>query len=106
MIELENLTLKDILNNLENKNFSSVDIVESYINQIEKLDKHNLVSEKIFDEAVDLALVLNSRMNVPMHYGMDPGNTVNPQIFVDEIQDRAPEQSYVIPEVGGRILID
>ena len=41
-----------------------------------------------------------------MHYGMDPGNTVNPQIFVDEIQERAPEQSYVIPEVGGRILID
>ena len=58
------------------------------------------------DEAVDLALALNPRLIVPMHYGMDPGNTVNPQIFVDEIQDRAPEQSYVIPEVGGRILID
>ena len=43
---------------------------------------------------------------VPMHYGMDPGNTVDPQIFVDEISDRFPTQSYVVPEVGGRILID
>ena len=41
-----------------------------------------------------------------MHYGMDPGNTVDPQIFVDEILARAPEQTYVVPEVGARILID
>ena len=58
------------------------------------------------DEAVDLAMVLNPKMIVPMHYGMDPGNTVDPQIFVDEIRSRAPEQSFVIPEVGGMILID
>ena len=58
------------------------------------------------DEAVDLALALNPRLIVPMHYGMDPGNTVDPQIFVDEIHGRAPQQSYVIPEVGERILID
>ena len=58
------------------------------------------------DEAVDLALALSPKLIVPMHYGMDPGNTVNPQIFVDEIKLRAPNQTYVIPEVGGRILID
>jgi L-ascorbate metabolism protein UlaG (beta-lactamase superfamily) len=58
------------------------------------------------DEAVDLALVLNPQLIVPMHYGMDPGNTVDPQIFVDEIQLRAPEQKFRIAEVGGRILID
>tara|TARA_B100001750_G_scaffold4049_1_gene3215 strand:- start:8084 stop:8551 length:468 start_codon:yes stop_codon:yes gene_type:complete len=57
------------------------------------------------DEAVDLGLVLNPSLIVPMHYGMDPGNTVDPQIFVDEILARAPQQPYVIPEVGGRILI-
>ena len=57
------------------------------------------------DEAVDLALVLNPKLIVPMHYGMDPGNTVDPQIFVDNILQRAPEQDFVIPEVGGRILI-
>jgi L-ascorbate metabolism protein UlaG (beta-lactamase superfamily) len=58
------------------------------------------------DEAVDLALALNPGLIVPMHYGMDPGNTVDPQIFVDEIEARAPEQTYDIPEVGARILID
>ena len=58
------------------------------------------------DEAVDLASVLNPKLIVPMHYGMDPGNTVDPQIFVDNILQRAPEQDFVIPEVGGRILID
>ncbi|HIF03843.1 MAG TPA: MBL fold metallo-hydrolase [Candidatus Poseidoniales archaeon] len=58
------------------------------------------------DEAVDLALALNPGLIVPMHYGMDPGNTVNPQIFVDEIEARAPDQTYDIPEVGARILID
>ena len=58
------------------------------------------------DEAVDLAMVLEPELIVPMHYGMDPGNTVDPQIFVDEISNRFPTQSYVVPEVGGRILID
>ena len=58
------------------------------------------------DEAVDLAMVLKPKLIVPMHYGMDPGNTVDPQIFVDEISDRFPGQAYSIPEVGGRILID
>ena len=58
------------------------------------------------DEAVDLAMVLEPKLIVPMHYGMDPGNTVDPQIFADEISNRFPTQAYVIPEVGGQILID
>ena len=58
------------------------------------------------DEAVDLALALNPKMIVPMHYGMDPGNTVDPEIFVNEIMQRAPNQRHVIPEVGGRVIID
>ncbi|MBD14381.1 MAG: hypothetical protein CMJ72_04340 [Planctomycetaceae bacterium] len=58
------------------------------------------------DEAVDLAKILNPKLIVPMHYGMDPGNTVDPQIFVDEITQRLPEQAFVIPDVGGTILID
>jgi len=52
------------------------------------------------DEAVDLALALNPTLIVPMHYGMDPGNTVDPQIFVDDIELRAPNQSYHVPTVG------
>ena len=55
---------------------------------------------------MDLAMVLEPKLIVPMHYGMDPGNTVDPQIFADEISVRFPKQSYVIPEVGGQILID
>lgn len=58
------------------------------------------------DEAVDLALALEPKLIVPMHYGMDPGNTVDPQIFSDEMTQRAPKQSFVIPKVGDRILID
>ena len=58
------------------------------------------------DEAVDLALALNPKLILPMHYGMDPGNTVDPQIFVDEIMERAPKQNYAIPKVGERIVID
>ena len=37
---------------------------------------------------------------------MDPGNTVDPQIFVDEINRQSPDQGFVIPEVGAQILID
>ena len=58
------------------------------------------------DEAVDLALVLNPKMIVPMHYGMDPGNTVDPDIFVQEIEQRAPDQRYVVPKVGARISVN
>lgn len=58
------------------------------------------------DEAVELAMVLQPKLIVPMHYGMDPGNTVDPQIFVDEINRQSPGQGFVIPEVGARILID
>lgn len=76
-------------------------------------DKYDLVFACIngndnlrHDEAVDLALALNPKLIVPMHYGMDPGNTVDPKIFADDIRRRAPEQSFVIPEVGGLIVID
>jgi aspartyl-tRNA(Asn)/glutamyl-tRNA(Gln) amidotransferase subunit A len=55
MIKLEKLTIKDILQNLEKKEFSCSDIVKSYINRIEEIDKYNLVSEKVFEEALLLA---------------------------------------------------
>jgi L-ascorbate metabolism protein UlaG (beta-lactamase superfamily) len=38
-----------------------------------------------------------------MHYGMDPGNTVEPEIFVEEIEQRAPSQSFIIAKVGEKI---
>ncbi len=56
------------------------------------------------DEAVDLALECSPRLIVPMHYGMDPGNTVDPEIFAVEMQARAEEIHYQIPQVGERII--
>ena len=58
------------------------------------------------DEAVDLALEFEPTLTVPMHYGMDPGNTVDPVIFVDEMAHRAPALGYVVPEVGGLIRVN
>ena len=55
MIKLEELTLKNILYNLQEKEFSCSDIIKCYINRIDEIDKYNLVSEKLFDEALLLA---------------------------------------------------
>ena len=50
MIKLEKLTIKDILKSLDKKEFSCLDIVKSYINRIEEIDKYNLVLGKIEKE--------------------------------------------------------
>lgn len=55
------------------------------------------------DQAVDLVMDVGPELVVPMHYGMDPGNTVDPVIFIDEVDSRCPNQSFQIPEVGGLI---
>jgi L-ascorbate metabolism protein UlaG (beta-lactamase superfamily) len=52
------------------------------------------------DEAVDVALAIDAGVVIPMHYGMDPGNTVDPQIFADEMEARAPDIAYVVPKSG------
>lgn len=58
------------------------------------------------DEAVDLATVLDIGLTFPMHYGMDPGNTVDVQIFADEIEDRGIDLPYLITQPGEVILLD
>ncbi len=55
MIDLENFTIKEILEAMKKKDFSCVDVVKSYIEKIENLDNLNLISEKTFDEALVLA---------------------------------------------------
>jgi hypothetical protein len=37
---------------------------------------------------------------------MDPGNTVDPQIFVDEVEARGDKLSYLITEPGELFIID
>jgi aspartyl-tRNA(Asn)/glutamyl-tRNA(Gln) amidotransferase subunit A len=61
MIKLEKLTVKDILQNLDKKEFSCSDIIKSYINRIDQLDKYNLVSEKVFEEALVLAKISDNK---------------------------------------------
>lgn len=56
-------------------------------------------------EAVDLATILDAGLTIPMHYGMDPGNTVDPQIFVDEVENRDSDISYLIPQPGEIIVV-
>ncbi|PXY70691.1 MAG: hypothetical protein CXX83_02835 [Methanobacteriota archaeon] len=51
-------------------------------------------------EAVDLALSIDAAVVIPMHYGMDPGNTVDPQLFVDEMEARAPDITHVVANPG------
>jgi|AP95_1055475.scaffolds.fasta_scaffold02637_5 L-ascorbate metabolism protein UlaG (beta-lactamase superfamily) len=42
-------------------------------------------------QAVDLIERVRPKATIPMHYGMDPDNTVEPQIYVDELGERLPE---------------
>ena len=58
------------------------------------------------DEAVDLATILDIGLTIPMHYGMDPGNTVDPQIFVDEVENRGIDIPYLVANPGEMILLD
>ena len=54
-------------------------------------------------QAVDLIEKVRPKAAIPMHYGMDPGNTVEPEIFVEEIEQRAPSQSFIVAKVGEKI---
>lgn len=58
------------------------------------------------EEAVDLATVMDIGLTIPMHYGMDPGNTVDPQLFVDEIERRDVDIPYLITQPGELIILD
>jgi L-ascorbate 6-phosphate lactonase len=57
------------------------------------------------DQAADLVDFLGETLGgvIPMHYGMDPGNTVDPEIFTDEIESRGIETPYLVAKAGQRI---
>ena len=57
------------------------------------------------DEAVDFAVEMDVGLAIPMHYGMDPGNTVDPQIFVDEIEARGVDLEYMVPNPGELVIL-
>ncbi|MDP7001725.1 MAG: MBL fold metallo-hydrolase [Candidatus Poseidoniaceae archaeon] len=51
-------------------------------------------------QAVDLIEKIEPKAAIPMHYGMDPHNTVSPQIYVDELSARLPEYPCMVAEHG------
>ena len=52
-------------------------------------------------QAVDVIEKVMPKAAIPMHYGMDPNNTVDPQIFVEELKHRLPNYPCHIPVHGG-----
>jgi len=55
-------------------------------------------------QAVDLIEKIQPNATIPMHYGMDPGNTVEPQIYIDELGKRLPEYPCDIALHGGGFI--
>lgn len=51
-------------------------------------------------EAVDLIAAIDPKVAIPMHYGMDPDNTVDPKIYRDELTGRLPDFPCTVAEVG------
>ena len=52
-------------------------------------------------QAVDVIEKVKPIATIPMHYGMDPHNTVDPQIYADELRARLPEYPCTIANHGG-----
>ena len=51
MTKLYNLSLKETLDNLSKREISSLELINGYIERINILDKYNLVSEKLYEDA-------------------------------------------------------
>lgn len=51
-------------------------------------------------QAVDLIQKVEPKAAIPMHYGMDPDNTVDPAIYVEELARRIPQFPCTVAEVG------
>tara|TARA_B100001750_G_scaffold239475_1_gene247600 strand:- start:241 stop:1119 length:879 start_codon:yes stop_codon:yes gene_type:complete len=93
----ENIEKAARLLNVEGNGDSSIDVAFLCINGNDNLGH---------DEAVDLAEKMDFGLSIPMHYGMDPGNTVDPQIFVDEVEARGDEIPHLIPIPGEFFLLE
>ena len=53
--------IKSIIKGLNNKDFSVEELICHYIKRVDSLDKFNLVSEKIYDDAIILAKQADSK---------------------------------------------
>ena len=61
MTKLYKLSLKETLENLSKREISSLELINCYIERINTLDKYNLVSEKLYEDALILAKKSDSK---------------------------------------------
>ncbi len=61
MIDISKLDIKSILKSINNKEISITELIELYIKKVDKLDKYNLVSEKLYEEALLKAKIADQK---------------------------------------------
>ena len=52
MIDIINSSIKNTIKSINNKDYSIEELVKQYIKKTDELDKFNLVSEKIYEDAI------------------------------------------------------
>lgn len=62
--------------------------------------RRDIIGNMTYQEAVDLAGVLNTRYVVPTHYDMFEGNLANSADFVDYLNIKFPKVEAIVPEYG------
>jgi L-ascorbate metabolism protein UlaG (beta-lactamase superfamily) len=67
--------------------------------------KANCIGNMTFQEAVDLAGVINPRLAVPSHWDMFKMNSEDPQKFVDYLGAKYPGLRAMIPKHGERVVL-
>ncbi len=61
MAEIEELSCFEIKKLLDNKSISSLELVKNSISVIDRLDQYNLVSEKLYDDAISSAKISDNK---------------------------------------------
>lgn len=67
--------------------------------------RNNIIGNMTYQEAVDLAGVLNPKIVVPGHYDMFAANSEDPQLFVEYLNAKYPQTAYCIPNHGEKTII-
>ena len=61
MNELLKLSLVETVDFIKRKKVSVKEIIEAYIRRLEDTEKYNMLSEKNYDEALELASIIDSK---------------------------------------------
>ena len=66
---------------------------------------HNIIGNFTYQEAVDLAGMLQPKLVVPGHYDMMLGNTQDPYLFADFLESKYKGQKYWIGWYGEKVEV-